>query len=195
MNLFVPYDDSELSRFALREACLMMTSRDAIFVMAAVIVPMSLDIDVSAGEVWKQTCRAEVHLAAARTYAEQIDFGVDLRCVRVQAHTQAGAIIAGATYYEADTIFFAQRTGRRSRLASLFGPIHPVLRHAPCDVHIVYTAAASESLRRPSPRRSTVVRLAPPPVTSDPSERAVSGEPQPRYSVQQHGGTTPYASE
>jgi nucleotide-binding universal stress UspA family protein len=195
MNLFVPYDDSELSRFALREACLMMTSRDAIFVMAAVVVPMSLDIDVSAGEVWKETCRAEVQLAAARAYAEQIDFGVELRCVRVQSHTRAGAIIAGATFYEADTIYFAQRIGMRSRLASLFGPIHTVLRHAPCDVHIVYTAAASESLQRPSPRQSTVVRLAPPPVASNPSERAVSGEPLPRYSVPQHGGTTPYASE
>ncbi|MGI8858042.1 MAG: universal stress protein [Thermomicrobiales bacterium] len=193
MNLFVPYDDSDLSRFALREACLMMTSRDAIFVMAAVIVPMALDIDVPAGEVWKQTCGAEVHLAAARSYAEQIDFGVDLRCVRVQAHTRAGAIIGGATYYEADAIFFAQRVGMRSRLASFFGPIHTVLRHAPCDVHIVYTASASASLQRPSPRRSTVVRLAPPPVASDPSERAVRSEP--RYSVQQHGGTTPYASE
>jgi nucleotide-binding universal stress UspA family protein len=192
MNLFVPYDDSDLSRFALREACLMMTSRDAIFVMAAVVVPMSLDIDVSAGEVWKQTCSAEVHLAAARSYAEQIDFDVDLRCVRVQAHTRVGAIIAGAIYYEADTIYFAQRTGMRSRLASFFGPIHSVLRHAPCDVHIVYTAAASESLHRPS-RQSTVVRLAQPPIVSGPSERAVRGEP--RYPVQQHGGTTPYVSE
>src|SRR5438046_2847025 len=82
MNLFVPYDDSDLSRFALREACLMMTSRDAIIVMAAVIVPTSLDIDVSAGEVWKQTCTAEVQLQAARSYAEQMDFNVDLRCVR-----------------------------------------------------------------------------------------------------------------
>lgn len=193
MNLFVPYDDSDLSRFALREACLMMTSRDAIFVMATVVVPTSLDIDVSAGEVWKQTCGAEVHLAAARSYAERIDFGVELRCVRVQAHTRAGAIIAGATYYEADTIFFAQRTGMRSRLASLFGPIHTVLRHALCDVHIVYTAAAPESLHRPSPRRSTVVRLAPPPVEISPSERMVHGVPA--YPVQQHGGTTPYASE
>src|SRR3954464_3732939 len=103
MNLFVPYDDSDLSRFALREACLMMTSRDTIFVMAVVIVPSSLDIDVPAGEVWKQTCAAEVQLQAARSYAERIDFGVELRCVRVQAHTRANAIVAGAIYYEADT--------------------------------------------------------------------------------------------
>lgn len=103
MNLFVPCDDSDLSRFALREACLMMTSRDTVFVMAAVIVPTTLDIDVSAGEVWRQTCGAERCLAAARAYAEQSDFGVDLRCVRVQAHTRATAIIAGAIYYEADT--------------------------------------------------------------------------------------------
>lgn len=192
MNLFVPYDDSDLSRFALREACLMMTSRDAIFVMAAVIVPTSLDIDVSAGEIWKQTCGAEVHLAAARAYAEQNDFGVDLRCVRVQAHSRAGAIIAGATFYEADTILFAQRVGMRSRLASLFGPIHTVLRHAPCDVHIVYTAAAPETLHRPSPRPSTVVRLAPPSAEADPSECVTYGVP--RYPLQ-HGGTTPYASE
>lgn len=194
MNLFVPYDDSDLSRFALREACLMMTSRDAIFVMAAVIVPMSLDIDVSAGEVWKQTCTAEVQLEAARSYAEQIDFGVDLHCVRVQAHTLAGAIIAGATYYEADTILFAQRVGMRSRLASLFGPVHTVLRHAPCDVHIVYTAATSESLRRPAARQSTVVRL----TSSSGTANAISPERvaqgAPHYPLQ-HGGTTPYASE
>jgi hypothetical protein len=193
MNLFVPYDDSDLSRFALREACLMMTSRDAIFVMATVIVPASLDIDVSAGEVWKQTCTAEVQLQAARSYAEQMDFNVDLRCVRVQAHTRAGAIIAGATYYEADTILFAQRAGMRSRLASLFGPIHTVLRHAPCDVHLVYTSATPESLHRPTVRRSTVVRLAPPSAATDPSEEVMHGAS--RYPLQQHGGTTPYASE
>ncbi len=193
MNLFVPYDDSDLSRFALREACLMMTSRDTIFVMAAVIVPTSLDIDVSAGEVWKQTCRAEVCLAAARAYAEQMDFGVDLHCVRVQAHTRVTAIIAGATYYEADTILFAQRVGIRSRLASLFGLVHTVLRHAPCDVHVVYTAATAESLHRPSPRRSTVVRLTPP-IASNTSARDVQRVPR-NYPVQQHGGTTPYASE
>ena len=193
MNLFVPYDDSDLSRFALREACLMMTSRDAVFVMAAVIVPTSLDIDVSAGEVWRQTCAAEIRLAAARAYAEQSDFGVEPRCVRVQAHTRATAIIAGATYYEADTILFAQRVGIRSRLASLFGPMHTVLRHAPCDVHVVYTAATAAALRRPSPRRSTVVRLTPP-AASDRAERVARRVPR-DYPLQQHGGTTPYASE
>jgi nucleotide-binding universal stress UspA family protein len=193
MNLFVPYDDSDLGRFALREACLMVTSCDTVFVMAAVIVPTSLDIDVSAGEVWKQTCSAEVSLAAARAYAEQIDFAVDLRCVRVQAHTRATAIIAGARYYQADIILFAQRMGIRSRLATLFSPVHTVLRHAPCDVHVVYTAATAEALHRPSPRRSTVVRLTPPD-TSNAAERVVQRAPR-NYPLQQHGGTTPYASE
>ncbi len=194
MNLFIPYDDSELSRFALREAFRMMTPFDRVCVMATVIVPLSLDVDVPAGEVWKQTCAAEIHLASARAYAAKVDTEADLRCVRVQAHSRAMAIIAGATYYEADTILFAQRAGLWSRLTSLVGPIHTVLRHAPCDVHVVYTAASRSPLERPVPRPSTIVRFPSQLGGSDLSQRVAPQSPR-TYPLQQHGGTTPYASE
>jgi nucleotide-binding universal stress UspA family protein len=194
MNIFVPYDDSDLSRFALREACRMVTSLDRIFVMATVIVPLSLDIHVSAGEVWKQTCSAEIRLASARSYAERLACRVDVRYVRVQAHSRTSAIIAGAIHYEANTILFAQRAGLWSRFASLFSPMHTVLRHAPCDVHVVYTAVDPPSLPYQSRYPSSIVRFIPRSGSSNSPERAVRGVPD-SYPVRQHGGSTPYASE
>ncbi len=112
MHLFVPFDGSDLARIALADACRTLTSLDHITVMAAVIVPASLEIGSPAGEIWKQVCRAEVHLADARAYAERVaHFGDGVRCVRVQARTPVAAIIAGAAHYEADTIVLAHQYG------------------------------------------------------------------------------------
>lgn len=145
MNLFVPYDNSPLARIALREACRVMTPLDRITVMAAVIVPPSRDVAAPAGDIWKQTCRAEVHLAAARAYAERIAHSGDgLRCVRVQARSWVAAIIAGADHYRADTILLAERAGIGGHLAAFFGPTPAIIRHAPCAVRVLYTVAASE---------------------------------------------------
>ena len=77
--------------------------------------------------------------ANAREHADRIaHFSDGLQCVRVQSPTRAGAIIAGATFYEADTIILAERTGMRGRFALFFGAIHRLLREAPCDVRVIY---------------------------------------------------------
>lgn len=49
MNLFVPFDGSDLARIALADACRTLMPLDHLTVMAAVIVSASLEIGVSAG--------------------------------------------------------------------------------------------------------------------------------------------------
>lgn len=145
MNLFVPFDSSDLARIALADACRTLTPLDRLTVMAAIIVPASLEIGAPAGEIWRQTCRAEVRLAHAREYAERIaHFGAGLHCVRVQARTPVAAIIAGAIQYQADTIVLARHTGLCGSLASFFGPLPTILRHAPCMVRVLYAVAPSD---------------------------------------------------
>ena len=193
MNLFVPYDDSDLARVALGEACRMLTPVDRITVMAVVLVPGSRAVDALPGEVWRQTCRAEVRLSHAREHAERVaHFGAGLRCVRVQARTMHAATLAGATHYAADTIVLAAHAGLRGRLAACFGPIHALLRHAPCDVRVVYKVAASDSRRRI--RTAEIDRRSPAPIASlvsqQVTERGESGYPLPHQ-----GGMTSYVSE
>jgi hypothetical protein len=145
MHLFVPFDDSELARIALADACRTLTPLDHLTVMAAIIVPASLEMGVSAGEIWKQTCRAEIRLTHARECAEHdAHFGGGLRCVRVQARTAVGAIIAGAMHYEADIIVLARHAGVRGCLASCFGPLPTIVRRAPCTVRVLYGGASSD---------------------------------------------------
>src|SRR5207253_2506889 len=121
------------------------TPLDQVVVLAAVVVPPRVAADVAAGEIWKETCRAEVHLTHARAYAERVAHYADgLRCVRVQAPTRVGAIVAGAAFYEADTIVLAERAGARGRFATLFGPVHRLLRDAPCDVRVVYRVGPTD---------------------------------------------------
>src|SRR5690348_11714150 len=139
MNLFVPFDGSDLARIALADACRTLTPLDHITVMAAVIVPAWLEVGAPAGEIWKQTCRAEVRLAHAREYAQRVaHYGDGLRCVRVQARTPVAAIIVGAAHYEADTIILARHAGWRGGVASLFGSLPTLLRRAPCNVRVLY---------------------------------------------------------
>ena len=188
MNYLVPYDDSDLARIALREACRVVTPLDRIIVLAAVVVPPHLATDVAAGEVWKQTCRAEVHLAHARAYAARIAHYVDgLRCVRVQAGTRVAAIIAGATFYEADTIVLAERAGARSRLAMLFGPVQRLVRSAPCDVRVVYRVGPDDAARR--------ARAAARPAVAAPAPLDQARETAQQATAPECGGITPYVNE
>lgn len=139
MRILVPYHDSGLGHHALHEACRIMTPLDDVVVMATVIVPSSLPVDVPPGEVWKQTCRAEVQLAQARTLAARFGCdGPEMCFVRIQAADPLAAVLAAAIWYAADTILLAGYAGVRGRLAAFFDPSAAVIRHAPCDVRVVY---------------------------------------------------------
>ncbi|MGI8688339.1 MAG: universal stress protein [Thermomicrobiales bacterium] len=181
MNLFVPFDGSDLARIALADACRTLTPLDHVTVMAAVVVPASLEIGAPAGEIWKQICRAEIHLTHARAYAERVaHFGDGVRCVRVQARTTVAAIIAGAAHYEADTIVLARHGGMRGALASLFGPLPTIVRQAPCTVRVLYGVA-------PSDDRTIGRQIA--------TERQPTSANGRRGIVHHYGGTTAYVSE
>jgi len=181
MHLFVPFESSDFARIALADACRTLTPLDHITVMAAVIVPASLEIGAPAGEIWKQVCRAEVHLADARAYAERVaHFGDGVRCVRVQARTPVAAIIAGAAHYEADTIVLARHGGMRGAFASLFGPLPTIVRQAPCTVRVLYGGV-------PSGDDGTIGR----PIAT---EQRTSAHGR-RGIVHHYGGTTSYVSE
>jgi nucleotide-binding universal stress UspA family protein len=193
MNYLVPYDDSELARIALQEACRIMSPLDHVFVLATVIVPLRAATDVPAGEIWRQTCRAEVHLAHAREHAERVaHFGSGIQCIRVQAPTRIDAIVAGATCYEADTILLAEHTGMRGRLAMLFGPVQRLLREAPCDVRVIYKIASDNDAVRRAHRAATAAS----PKAPSPSLINVpwsSAQQEPAFP--ERGGTIPYANE
>ncbi len=99
--------------------------------MAVVVVSRYLPVDASAGDVWKETYRAE--LRRARDFAERIaHYREDFRCVRIQAQSNLSAIVAGATGYSADTILLAERVNLRGRLATFFGTTAAIVRRAPC---------------------------------------------------------------
>ncbi len=151
MKILVPYDDSYLARFALQEACRIVTPLDEVIAMAAVVVPHRLPVDVMPGEIWKETCRAEVRLARARDLAERVAHYGDLRCVRVQARGELAAILAGAAGYAADTIFLAERANLGGRVATFFGATAAIVRHAPCDVRMIFKVTPNNDIPRPVP--------------------------------------------
>ena len=196
MNYLVPFDDSDLARVALQETCRIVTPLDRIVVLAAVIVPLRAAADIPAGEIWKQTCRAEVHLTHARVHAERVaHFGAGLQCVRVQAPTRVGEIVAGATFYAADTIVLAERTGVRGRVATLFGPMHRLLRDAPCDVRVIYKVGPAASDRTAARRARRAVSLGSP-GTAAPSLLNYPWSPtQHEPAFPERGGTIPYVNE
>lgn len=192
MNYLVPYDDSDLARIALREACRVVTPLDRVVVLAAVVVPPGVATDAAAGELWKRTCRAEVQLAHARAYAERAaHYGDGLRCVRVQAPTRVAAIVAGATFYEADTIVLAERAGVRGRLATLFGTVHRLLRDAPCDVRVVYRVGPTDDAARAARRAPTHAH--PTAAASSPLHHAWNATRQ--AAAPEGGGIIPYVNE
>lgn len=196
MNYLVPYDDSDLARIALEETCRIVTPLDRIIVLAAVIVPLHAAADVPAGEIWKQTCRAEVHLAHAREHADRVaHFGAGLQCVRVQAPTRAGAIIAGAAFYEADTIILAERTGMRGRFALFFSAIHHLLREAPCDVRVIYKVGPNAAEGHAARRARRAARVAPPIASPASLLKHPWSQTQQEPAFPELGGTIPYVNE
>jgi hypothetical protein len=196
MNYLVPFDDSDLARVALQETCRIVTPLDRIVVLAAVVVPLRAAADIPAGEIWKQTCRAEVHLAHAREHAERVaHFGAGLQCVRVQAPTRVGAIVAGATFYAADTIVLAERTGVRGRFATLFGPMHRLLRDAPCDVRVIYKVGADPAERNAARRARRAATAAAPLSASSALLNYPWSPTQHEPAFPERGGTIPYVNE
>jgi len=137
MHIFVPYDDSQASQYALAAAYRMAAPMDEITAMAPVIIPAFLPVSVPVREVWRSAFRAEMHLVGAQKHAERVARSGDaLRCVRVHAYDRVTAILAGAAQCQADTIVLAFRP--REWIASLlFGDLAQLIRRAPCNLQVL----------------------------------------------------------
>lgn len=147
MHLLIPSFDATSAERALYEARRVAWPGDRVTVMAPVIVPSDLPVDVGAGEIWKRVCQAERRLFHARQDAERIfPCTVSFQLVRVQARDHAAAIRAGAAQYRADLILLDLPKGLRGALSLRFGTIAAVLRNAPCNVRFVGTMATEESV-------------------------------------------------
>ena len=147
MHLFLPIFDATRAERALIKAREIMRPGDCLIVMAPIIVPRGLPVDVDAGMIWKQVCRAERRLLHARAAAERIlPTGVTLRLVRVQARGVAAAVHTGAAHYDADLILLDLPSGLRGMFALRFGAIAAVCRHAPCAVQFVGMMERAEPL-------------------------------------------------
>lgn len=145
MHLFIPYFDATSGEQVLHEARRIVRPGDRVTVMASVVVPGGLPVDVDAGAIWKVICQAERRLFHARQEAERIfPRTVTFRFVRVQARDQATAIRTGAIHYRADLILFDAPNGFRGALSLRFGTIAAALRNAPCNVRFVGTMAAKK---------------------------------------------------
>jgi hypothetical protein len=141
MHYFIPYFDAVSTNNALREARRLVWPGDRVTVMAPVVVPGDLPVDVDAGAIWKRVCEAERHSLHAREDAERIfPSAVNIRAVRVQARDRASAILTGAAHYEADLILLPIREGLRGALALRFGTIAEVVRYATCNLRLVGAA-------------------------------------------------------
>ncbi|MDQ2785749.1 MAG: universal stress protein [Chloroflexota bacterium] len=193
MKILVPFDDSKDARDALHEACRILTPLDELIVLASVVVPRHLPADASPGELWKQTCRAEVHLASARAIVERIThYGDMLHCVRVQATDRVAAVVAGATFYEADTILLVARATVRGRVAAFFGATAAIVRQASCDVRVLYKVAPHRRQRLNDLRSLIDVSTTSPCVAmpADPADEAIpQGSPS-----REHEGEGSYAT-
>ncbi len=165
MHLIVPYDDSELARFALREAYRIAAPLDRVTAMAPVIVPSYLPIDVSLENIQRPVHRADLWLQAARDHADRVArCGGALHCARVQAHDRVTAIVAGAAHYEADLIIVARRGVPWWLPSAFFGDLNLLVRNAPCDVLVRFsTTAMQEATYLDHPQDgNTVVRMSVP---------------------------------
>lgn len=165
MRFFVPYDNSDLSRVALRAAYRMAGPLDDVTAMATVIVPPGLPVDICMAEIWQPVFRAEWQLLEAREYARHVArSGATLRCARVQARDRVSAIVAGVAHFHADTLLLARRATAWHGFASLFGDLRSLLREAPCDIHVLYVASGLRTPRYLDHPHDTrrVVRLSTP---------------------------------
>jgi hypothetical protein len=146
MHLFIPYLDADRTEQALQEAGRIARPGDRVTVMAPVIVPAALPLDVGAGEIWARVCQAERRIAHSRESARRILLhGVHLHCLRVQARDEQTAILAGLATVHADCLLLAVPPGVRGTVAMHFGTIPAVIRNAPCSVRLVGAATPSAS--------------------------------------------------
>lgn len=150
MHLFIPYFDACRTHTALRAAARIARPGDQVTIMAPVIVPGHLPVNVGAGAIWKQSCAAERQLFHARDEAEHLlPPTVRLDCRRVHARDRAAAIRAGALHYRADLILLDVPQGIRGALSLRFGLVAAVIRQAPCGVRLIGKMTVPESLSPP----------------------------------------------
>jgi hypothetical protein len=111
---------------------------DTVIVIAAVSVPSHLPVNVSAGEVWKQVCRAERVFHWARQLAEEhAPDDVRMQYTRIQGRSFAHVVLAAATNLNADLIVIRKPPGIRGVLSTWFGTIRGVLDGTPCAVRVI----------------------------------------------------------
>jgi hypothetical protein len=145
MTSLLVFDDSDAAREGLRAVCAEAARGDRLVIMAPVIVPRSLPVDVPAGHIWRPVCRAEVRLQHARALADALSADTP-RCqfVRIHARDLASAVAHGANRYHADTILLARPTVFWRRFSLQHRTILTILRSAPCGVRILDSARPGE---------------------------------------------------
>jgi hypothetical protein len=153
MRIFVADSGGMDSDAAISAALAIAQSGDTVIVTAAVNVPSHLSLDVPAGVVWRQVCRAERVLHWARRFADwHAPDGVHLRYTRIQGRSYAHVALAGATNLGADLMLIAKPPGIRGTLSTWFGTIRGVLDGAPCAVRVI-APDATPVMEAPAARR------------------------------------------
>ena len=148
MTTLLVFDDSDAARDGLRAACAEAAPEERLVIMAPVMVPASLPVNVSAGDIWRSVCRAEVRLHHARALADALSADAT-RCAfaRIHARDLAGAVVCGANRYHADTILIARPTVFWRRFRCGIGPYQ-----RSCDRRHVRSASSMARDRRAMPR-------------------------------------------
>jgi hypothetical protein len=184
MRILVADSDGTSSDAVLSAALQAAKPGDTVIVAAAVNVPSHLPVDVPAGEVWKQVCRAERVLHWARRFAEwHAPDGVRVQYTRIQGRSFAHVALAGATNLDADLIVIGKPGGIRGRLSFWFGTLRGVLDGAPCAVRVIApdaTPAVDAPPARPrslDPFASFAVIAVNPAVTQRSSINKPEGQP------------------
>ncbi len=166
MNTLLIFDDSDAARDVLRDLREEAGPEDRVTVIVPVIVPSSLPVDVPAGDVWRQVCRAEVRLAHAREIVgDATNLGAPCQYVRIQAYDLAAATVHGARCYDADTILFPEPRPFWERLAARHRVIPAILQHAPCGVRVITATSQphtdTEKSGQLAPETQAQARLSP----------------------------------
>lgn len=153
MRILVADSGGTFSDAVLSAALQAAKPGDTVIVAAAVNVPAHLPVDVPAGDVWKQVCRAERVLHWARRFADwHAPDGVRVQYTRIQGRSFAHVALAGATNLDADLIMIGKPDGLRGRLSAWFGTLRGVLDGAPCAVRVI-APDATPTMDAPAPRR------------------------------------------
>jgi hypothetical protein len=145
MTTLLVFDDSDAARDGLRAVCAEAAPGDRLVIMAPVIVPASLPVNLPAGDIWRPVCRAEVRLHHACALADALSADAT-RCVfaRIHARDLASAVAHGANRYHADTILLARPTVFWRRFSLRHRTIPAILQSAPCSIRILDGARPGE---------------------------------------------------